>query len=100
MRESPEHGSGAELRTTAVTEPKHARAPITEDWIKNITYLIAAKNTRVPEFLVFGLTDMHEESSEEFTVGELDDRLANDSETINRQCELVVLHSAERSFLE
>ena len=31
MRESPEHGSGARLRTTAVTEPKHARAPITED---------------------------------------------------------------------
>ena len=23
----PQHGSGAELRTTAVTEPKHARAP-------------------------------------------------------------------------
>ena len=26
-----------ELRTTAVTEPEHARAPVTEDWIKNIT---------------------------------------------------------------
>ena len=63
MRESPEHGSGAELRTTAVTEPKHARAPITEDWTKNITYLIAAKNVRVPESLVVGLTDMHEEKN-------------------------------------
>ena len=63
MRESPEHGSGAVLRTTAVTEPEHARAPITEDWIKNITYLIAAKNTRVPESLVVGLTDMHEEKN-------------------------------------
>ena len=45
VRESPEHGSGAESRTTAVTEPEYARAPITEDWIKNITYLIFAKNT-------------------------------------------------------
>ena len=145
------------MRTTAVTEPEHARAPTSEQWIKNITYLIAAKNTRVPEFSVFGSTDMHEEKnidtviqsicrlrgtgqvelfrevlqfmphlsvvfrmhwfgvdqgrratgcqdrddcSEEFTVGELDDRLVNDSETINRQCELVVLHSADRRFLE
>ena len=63
MRESPEHGSGARLRTTAVTKPEHARAPITEDWIKNITYLIAAKNARVPESLVVGLTDMHEEKN-------------------------------------
>ena len=46
MRESPEHGSGAEGR-----------------WIKNITYLIAARNTRVPEFSVFGSTDMHEEKN-------------------------------------
>ena len=63
MLESPEHGSGAELRTTAVTEPEHARAPITEDWIKNIINLIAAKNTIVPESLVVGSTGMHEEKS-------------------------------------
>ena len=63
VRESPEHGSGAVFRTTAVTEPEHARAPITEDWIKNITYLIAAKNVRVPVFLVVGSTDMHEEKN-------------------------------------
>ena len=63
VRESPEHGSGAELRTTAVTEPKHARAPTSEQWIKNITYLIVVKNTRVSEFSVFGSTDMHEEKN-------------------------------------
>ena len=51
------------LRTTVVTEPEHARAPITEDWIKNITYFIVAKNTRVPEFSMFGSTDMHEEKN-------------------------------------
>ena len=44
MRESPENGSGARLRTTAVTEPEHARAFITEDWW-------------------FGSTDMHEEKN-------------------------------------
>ena len=63
VRESPEHGSGARLRTTAVTEPKHARAPLTEDWIENITFFIASKNTRVPEFWVVGSTDMHEEKN-------------------------------------
>ena len=33
------------------------------DWIKNITYFIAAKNVRVPESLVVGSTDMHEEKN-------------------------------------
>ena len=61
--EAPVHGSGAELRTTAVTVPEHPRAPITEDWIKNITYFIAAKNMSVPESLVVGSTDMHEEKN-------------------------------------
>ena len=59
----PQHGSGAELRTTEVTEPEHARALITEDWIKNITYFIAAKNVRVPESLVVRLSDMHQEKN-------------------------------------
>ena len=64
MKAHPQHGSGAELRITAVTEPEHARAPITKDWIKNLTYLMTAvNNTRVPEFLVFGSTDMHEEKN-------------------------------------
>ena len=52
------------LRTTAVTESKHARAPpITEHWIQNITYFSVAKNTRVPESLVVGSTDMHKEKN-------------------------------------
>ena len=53
--------------------------------------------TKIGERLAVKTRD---DCSEEFTVGELDDRLVNDSETINRQCELVVLHSADRRFLE
>ena len=63
MRESPEHGSGAELRTTAVTEPEHARAPITEDGSRTSPTSSLRRNVRVPESLVVGLTDMHEEKN-------------------------------------
>ena len=50
-----------------VTEPEHARALITEDWITNITTAllksVLTKNTRVPESLVVGSTDMYEEKN-------------------------------------
>ena len=51
------------MRTTAVIEPDHARALITDQCVKNITCFSAAKNVRVPESSVFGSTDMHEEKN-------------------------------------